>query len=337
MTKTSGPPDNQNPEGGFAARLARKLLPWIVLITIFWLIFSREPLDKVLAEFGRLTLMQIILLSVLSLIAVAGVAVLDGTAMWYGFSRLEVKIEWKEMALVRSAMMLLASIATLIGQAGLAAHVARKHKISAGAATGMVMFLFLVEIYGMITVATIGLPAYLLVKGGGAGPSAPVELAVLMVTPAWMALTVFIMVVRSGRGAGVLERLRLTPLVQPFQAMRPVEFAKILALKTLLAAWQVGITIPAFLIYGKWIPALDMYAFMPLAILVSSIPVTPARLGTTQVSWVAFFQHLVQPEALVAFSLLLQFLLNVCRWLIGAAALPFIYGDIIKGRRDGQL
>jgi len=84
----------------------------------------------------------------------------------------------------------------------------------------------------------------------------------------------------------------------------------------------------AFRVYGLIVPHADFFFYMPIAILVSSIPITPARLGTTQFSWVFFMGQLLPRETLVAFSLLFQFLLNVARWALGLIVLPFAYRDI---------
>lgn len=330
MTKTETDPDhNTHPDQAGPVALLRKLLPWAVLVFLFVVLFSRVPFEQVVGELRALTPSQIIELSLLSIVFIIGVSVLDGIAMGYGFSVFGVKIKWKEIIMIRSAMMLLASIATLIGQAGLAALIAKKHKIPAGKAAGTVMFLFLVEIYGMITLASVALPVLFIARYPEVGRQVPVLVAVGIIGFSWSALVVMFIIGRSETGANIIRGLRLSAILHPLQTIRPGQFIRLLLLKTLLGAWQIGLTALVFSIYGIDIPGLELFAFMPLAILVSSIPVTPARLGTTQWSWMLFFGHLVSPAALIAFSLLLQFMLNVARWLIGGIALPFIYKDLI--------
>lgn len=328
MTKTEPGPESGPRTGKTFTKVIRKLLPWLMAAVLFVLLFRRVPLDRVIEEFRNLTTGQIAGLSVLSLVFIVGVSMLDGTAMWYGFSRFKVRIRWKEIVLVRAAMMLLASLATPIGQAGLAAHVARKHKVSAGPAAGMVMYLFLIEAYGMVAVATVSLPALVLLGGVEIGAGAPLVPALVMIGLAWPALVALVFLGRKAAGARLMQKLRLAGLLHPLNSISNGELIKVLGLKTGLAFWQILLTVAAFRIYGIRAPAGDLFAFMPLAILVSSIPIAPGRLGITQVSWVFFFRYLAPEPALVALSLLLQFLLNVARWLIGAAVLPFIYGEL---------
>ena len=331
MTKASPGPEHKPPEPtGPVRRLLSRLLPWIILLLLFGILFSRVPLQQVLAEFKLMTLSQVIALSALSVVAIIGVSILDGTAMGYGFSTFGVRIRYREIILVRAAMMLLASIATLIGQAGLAALIARKYKVPVGESAGMVMFLFLLEIYGMITLSTMALPVLHIT---GVCPEAPLNVATLIVVLAWPALILFIIVGRRASNAKILEKIRVAPLFYPLRSLRFKELACLLFLKTLVAGWQMVLGVAAFKIYGLEIPNPEFFTFMPLAIMVSSIPITPARLGTTQWSWVLFLGYAASPAALVAFSLLFQFLLNVARWLVGLLALPFIYRQI-KG--DGN-
>jgi len=315
----------------------KKLLPWLILAAIFALLLHQVPLDKVIVELKVLNPFQIAGLGGIAIIFIVGVSAIDGLAMWYGFSVFKVGLRWKEIVLVRAAMMLLAVLATPIGQAGLAAHLVRKHKLPAGESAGMVMFLFLVEIYGMVALATVFFPVLLAVKGGGLDPGAPVMIAGVMVAAAWPALAVVFILCRWEGGEKILARVRLDSLLYPFRTFSAGQFARLLLLKTALAAWQIALTWPCFLLYGIDMPVLGLVALMPLAILISAIPVTPGRLGTTQASWVIFFAYLAAPESLLVFSLLLQVLLNLARWIVGGAAMPLVYRDLAGDRRSGIL
>jgi hypothetical protein len=318
----------------------RKAAPWVVLALVSWLIFRKVPVHEVVAQFRALSLARIAELTAVSVVFIVGVCVIDAFALRYGFGAFRVRVAWRELFLVRSAMMLLVAVASPIGQAGLAAHMVRKHKLGAGVAAGMVMFLLLTEVYGMLAVATVAFPLLMFLKGGDLADKAPVLISCLMIAGGWPALMVVVMAARSEVGARLLGKVgarlpgkfRLASLVEPLRLLSSRQMFSLLGLKTVLGAWQIALTLPAFWIYGLAMPGLDLFAFMPLAIIVSSVPITPAKLGITQLVWFAFFGYLYEaqmgPEAakaaLVAFSLLLQVMLNVIRWIIGAAALPFI-------------
>ncbi|HUT55333.1 MAG TPA: lysylphosphatidylglycerol synthase domain-containing protein [bacterium] len=306
----------------------RRLITWLILVVLFVLLFKMIPPAQVLLELKGMSVSRpwdLLALLGCSCVVICGITLLDGTAMWYCFSRFEPAIKWREIIKVRAAMMLLASISTLIGQAGLAVHVARKYKVPAGTAAGMVMFLFLLEIYGMIAVSTLALPV-LAIFGVPPGPA--FRTGVLLIAGAWPALIIFIAAGRRMRDTRLFERLRLAPLLIPLRTLTNADILRLLLFKGLLALWQVVMAVVVFRLYGLLVPSADFFFFLPLAILFSSIPITPARLGTTQFSWVFFMGQYLTKESLVAFSLLFQFLLNIARWAVGLLALPFVSREI---------
>lgn len=326
MTEPNPTTGAENPR----PRLLKKALMWAVLVLLFWLLFRKVPLDQVLGELHRMTAGQVLSLAALSVVFIIGVTILDGVSMWYGFNRMGASVPLKEIVLARAARMLLDSIATILGQAGLAAHVAKKYRVDAGPAAGMVLFLFLLEIYGMVTLASVSLILFLGLKGM-VPPGAPVRAALLMTAAAWAGWMVVmwggLRLARVEAVRRALVRLKLAPILDPLARLRRAEIGRLLLWKTALAAWQIGLTMVAFRIYGLTVPGLDLFAFMPLTILVSSIPVTPSRLGTTQWSWTFFFGYAAAPAALVWMSLLLQLLLNLVRWALGAVATLWLYRE----------
>jgi len=305
-------------------RLLRRLLPWLALAAVFALIFWKIPFAKVVAEFKTMTPTQILSLSGLALAFILGVCAIDAVALKYAFGVFGIKIAWRELFLVRAATMVLVAIASPVGQAGIAGHLVRTKRAPLGPAAGMIMFLMMIEFYGMLAVATVCFPLLLFVKGDALPSPAPALLSAAMIVGLWPLLFIVIRLSQSQTGIALLGRLRLASLAQPLQAFGSTQVLKLLLLKTILAAWQIALTLPAFRLYHINLPGLDLFAFMPLAIIVSSIPITPARLGITQLSWAMFFHYAVPDQTLVAFSLLFQVLINLARWLIGAAALPFI-------------
>jgi hypothetical protein len=308
----------------------RRIITWLILVLLFALLFKMIPPAQVLAELKGMSIARpwdLLALFGASCVIICGVALLDGVAMWYCFSRFEPAIKWKEIVKVRAAMMLLASISTLIGQAGLAVYVAKKHKIQGSTAAGMVMFLFFLEIYGMIAAATLALPV---LAAAGTPPGPAFRAGVVLIAAAWPAFFIFIFVGRRMRETRLFERLRLAPLLIPLRTLKNADIAALLLMKGLLALWQIAMTAVVFHIYGLMsrLPMAALFFYMPIAILISSIPITPARLGTTQFSWVFFIGQYLARDTLVAFSLLFQFLLNIARWALGLIVLPLVYREI---------
>ncbi len=336
MTRLTAQPGTGQPVQSKTLRVLKKVLPWVFLALLLVLLFSRVPLDQVIAEFRGMTLSSLVGLSIMALAFITGVCFIDGTALWYGFSLFQVKINWRRMVIIRAAMMLLASIATPIAQAGLMAHIGKRYQIKTTPAAGMVMYLFLIEVYGMIALSTLCMPAWIIVHYPEYGLSARLGVSLAMIGAAWPGLFFFFWLGRKAAGARFMERLKIAPLLYPLKTVSFKGFIKLLALKTALSAWQIALTVVAFVVYGLPPFPLHLFAFMPLAILINSVPVSPGRLGITQVSWVFFFGFLADEPALVALSLLMQFLLNVARWIIGAMVLPWYYKDTGMTERKSE-
>jgi hypothetical protein len=84
--------------------------------------------------------------------------------------------------------------------------------------------------------------------------------------------------------------------------------------------------------FGLEIPFLHMLAFLPIVFMIAALPVTIARLGTTQAAWLFFFTPYAEAPRLLAFSLAAHLTFVVTRSLIGIAFLPRAYGDLVGVR-----
>jgi uncharacterized membrane protein YbhN (UPF0104 family) len=279
-----------------------------------------------LAELLDTDKLKILSLFVLSLVFVSGIAVIDGLSMWYGFSLFGVKLKIKEILLIRAAMMILASIATLIGQAALGTLMTKKYGVSAGKSAGMVILLFILEIYGMVALTTVFLPVLFLFQYP---ENSQAWAAGLLVITTWPALFALIIISRKTKGAKIFEKLKISALISPLNSLKNIELFKLLSFKTMLAFWQILMSLFALEIYGLHLPFLEFFTFTPVCTLVSAMPVTPAKLGTTQWVWVFFFEYGLPAVSIVAYTLFIQFMLNVARWVVGLFALPFVYKDVM--------
>jgi hypothetical protein len=67
--------------------------------------------------------------------------------------------------------------------------------------------------------------------------------------------------------------------------------------------------------------------------MVAALPITVARLGTTQAAWVFFFDGYADTPSLLAFSLAAHLTFVVTRSLLGIVFLPRAYSDLISPSR----
>lgn len=315
--------------GSARARWTRRIITWTILVLLFLALFKLAPSQEVLDEFRKLEPGVILRLMALCLLFIAGVCLIDAAALCFAYRRLSAEIRYGPTLAIRAVTMVLASFVNLIGHAGIAAHLARKHRLPPEKAGGMLIILIFLEIFGMIAVSSLSLIVLGLLPGGmEQAREGPIEMVIVFNLAAAGAFLAAVIAGRKLRPGPLLQKLRLAGAIEPLRLLGTTGIAIILGIKTLLAAWQIFLVHYALLIYGVKIHPADLFTIMPVVIVVSSIPITPARLGTTQFAWTFFFHHLLPAPLLVAFSLLLQFLLNLARWAIGAAALPFIYREM---------
>ena len=87
---------------------------------------------------------------------------------------------------------------------------------------------------------------------------------------------------------------------------------------------------PAF---GFSIPFDHMLTFLPVVFMVAALPITVARLGTTQAAWILLFGGFAPAERLLAFSLATALTFALARALIGVMLLPLAYRDLMEPAR----
>ena len=305
--------------------LLRRLGPWLVLAVLFYLIFARVPLEKV-----YLAILQV---DILPFTALAGLSIiflipLDATVQWYAFSRIHHPIPWREVFLARGAMALLNSLATVAGQAGMGYWLARKAKVPAGQAASTTFFLLFLEVYSLLVfpaVLFLVLPSYGLRLLFQSSLNARTFQGLIL---AWLAFAAALLFWRKS-GPNPIQRLadRLG-FWSSFHQATLADFLLVLLGKTLVQAVMCALWVLILPTAHLELPARLVFLYFPLITVLASLPITPARLGTTQVGFLLFLHNAADPAALVAFSLLWQFLINVFRWLFGALFLPRLLRDL---------
>ena len=127
------------------------------------------------------------------------------------------------------------------------------------------------------------------------------------------------------RGA-LLRTFRLAP------GRRYVEIVLLRAPMFFVSLCLYYFAAPAF---GFSIPFGHMLTLLPIVFMAAALPITVARLGTTQAAWILLFGGFAPAERLLAFSLATALTFALTRALIGSAvALAFATGEPVR-RRTG--
>jgi hypothetical protein len=128
------------------------------------------------------------------------------------------------------------------------------------------------------------------------------------------------------RGA-LLRTFRLAP------ARRYVEIVLLRAPMFFVSLCLYYFAAPAF---GFSIPFGHLLTFLPVVFMAAALPITVARLGTTQAAWILLFGGFAPPERLLAFSLATALTFALTRALIGVMLLPLAYRDLVEPWRGRE-
>jgi hypothetical protein len=305
--------------------LLRRALPWLALVVLFVFIFARVPLEKV-----RLALTQVELIPFGLFCALFPLVIipLDTTVLWFAFRRLHQPMTWLQIVYPRAGMALANSLATVAGQAGMGFWLHRQGKVPLKEAASTTWLLLYLEMYSLLVIPTLLL--FILPQFGPRMlfQSSRSGFIMQVLGLAWIAFAAaFLFWKKSGPNA--LQRLAdRFGLWSSFHRLAVKDMLALLAGKTIIQA--VLNVIIVFLLSPAHIhlSALDVFIYFPLVSVFGSLPITPARFGTTQIGFMFFLGDKADPAALVAFSLLWQVLVNLARWIIGLCFLPRLLRDL---------
>ncbi len=303
----------------------RRAAPWLVLAGLFAWIFARVPLDKVALAWSQVA---IIPFAAWCVVFVVVLIPLDTTVQWFTFSRIHHPLSWLHVFYARAAMALANSLATVAGQAGMGYWLHCKLQVPLRQAASTTFFLLYLEIYSLLVIPTV-----LLLILPGYGPQLLLQSSLLgriaqLLALAWLAFAAALLFWKTS-GPNFLQRLAdRVGLWSSFHQASLRDYLLILFGKTAIQAVLNGIIVALLVPAHIRLSALDVFLYFPLVSIFGSLPITPARFGTTQVGFLLLLGNKADPAALVAFSLLWQVMVTAVRWIIGLFFLPRLLHDL---------
>ena len=243
-------------------------------------------------------------------LAVTAWWLLESRAFAYLFSRFNAQVSWKEARALRGLTYLATPINWNLGTAAIILHLRRSKGIGAVQSTSSMLFYGLIDLLVLSTLALAG--ASMLPDSPVIGPIqrtaaiadgfAIAMLAVLMTKqPSWSWLQKF-------RGAGIFSTHRQASVadVAVLSAVRFCYFGGFVCYFW-LGTWAFNASIPLFF----------ALAVTPIILVVASLPITPAGLGTQQAAMLYFFAPYAAEAPVLAFSLAYPVALIVTRIPLG--------------------
>ncbi len=300
--------------------MAGRALPWVATAAIFALLLRRVPISSVLASLAAVDWPLYLLLMVPYSCAYF---LLDSAALTFAVRRFHAPVRYREILPVRAVTYVLALVNSSVGQGGLALWLHRRERVPLLAMAGTVLFLGVLEIVDLILVSSLGVA----VAGTaipGLGRAYQVLYAILGGALIYFALLPRLGIVRPA--PGLLATLGRATLA---------DWLVILAFKATALSLAVVVHWRALALWGMPVPLGVMFANLPLIFLASAVPLTVAKLGTSQAAWI-FLLGAWAPEAgLMAYSLVAHLVFLVLNALIGVAFLPRAGAEItelLRGR-----
>jgi len=303
---------------------------------IFFLLFRRIPFPRLLTALQRADYATFLAAMIPNTLFyfLWDTLVLTVAVRWF-----HAPVTYFELLPARAASYVVGFFNTNAGRGTLALHLARRLGSPFLQLGSTVLFLVLSEYLHLVAWATIGI---LQIRSDVArellwGP--PLVAAVWLAVFTYSRLTPIPRVEPHGRPAGVAGRLaqallapRGSALLRTFRLAPARRYVEIVLLRAPMFFVSLCLHYAAARAFGLSIPLVALVAFLPVVFMIAALPLTVARLGTTQAAWVFFFGSYADAPTLLAFSLAAHLTFVATRALLGVAFLPRAYAELVAPR-----
>jgi uncharacterized membrane protein YbhN (UPF0104 family) len=269
------------------ARL-RSALPWVICFAVLAYLFRRVPLREAFDAARHADLPSLVGA------AIVGVVVwflLESSAFAYLFSRFNAPLSRREARSLRAVTYLLTPINWNLGTASIVLHLRRSKGIAALAATSSILF------YGLIDGLVLG--GLTLVGVQTLPPSPMVDTVANVAKWSWR------------------ERVRSLGVFRTHSLAGARDVAVLLAIRGLYFVGFILFFWAGTRAFAVHVPLSHLAAVVPAILLVGSLPITPAGLGTTQAAMLYFFGPFGSEAQILAYGLAYPVVLIAARMPLG--------------------
>ncbi len=323
-------PSNDEPEPFIQSQLIwRRLLPFLLTVLIFGVIFWRIPFDQFLAALSKANYLPFLALMLpFSLYYfLMDTLVLTTVMRWFHGA-----ISYRNLLPVRAVTYLVSVVNTQLAQGAMALYLSRRLQVPFLEITSSVLFLIVVEVTQLMVCASLGMLLFPAQIPGG----------LFWVPLIWgMGAGSFLFCIRHGwiPFLGYFPSLQHKGTVREWALFRTLGQATfthyLLALLLKAPIFLVSLFVHWFALqtFDIHIPLLRLLAFLPIVFLVAALPVTVAHLGTAQAAWIFFFGHYASESALLAYSITAHLTFMLANGSLGCFFLPTAYRDLFGAKR----
>lgn len=307
----------------------KRVLPWLITVVIFSYIFVYQVELGHVFEAALLVKLRIFL-PTLIVVFLVGFAV-DTLSLYLTINWMAAECGYLEVCVARGASHILGVINYSLGQGGMGFWLAKKKKVSAGIASGPIVFMMFMAGTMLLLLAAVGLTflpgaswSEFFSGGKHAGIMRYVGVALsinILFIIAWVVKPKHRLLSFLFRGPLVaFKELRLKHFVIIF-------ILYIITFATASLGYWIGLTA-----LDVHIPLFRLITYLPIIWMIGALPITVMQLGTTQLAWIAFFGAIAPVESILAFSMLWSFTFVLLRSTIGIFCLPIAIKDYKKNK-----
>lgn len=229
-------------------------------------------------------------------VAVTAWWLLESRAFAYLFTRFNADVSWKEARALRGLTYLATPINWNLGTAAIILHLRRSKGIGAVQSTSSMLFYGMIDLLVLSTLALVGASAL-----PHSPVTGPIQRAAAIADGFAIAMLAVLMTSRPGWSW--LRRFRDAGI---FSSHRQATFGDVAVLSAVRTCYFGGFVLYFWL--GTWafnasVPLLFALAATPIILVVASLPITPAGLGTQQAAMLYFFAPYAAEAPVLAFSL----------------------------------
>jgi hypothetical protein len=295
-------------EGAPAHGGLKKLLPWLVTVAIFVVIFEKVPMAKVWAALtgANLAPYLAIMLPYSVFYLLVDTFCLTRVVNWFN-----APVAFLDVLPIRATSYLLTLINSPLGQGGVALYLSRREGIPLLQVASSVLFLMFVELYQLVFYSTLGV---LFARR-------PIDLPLF---PVYLALYAYLVVhlLLFRHGGRLLDRLPAAGMLRAFRLARPHHYLLLLLYKSPNFLMATVVYYFALQCFGIRLPYLELVTYLPIIFFSAALPIGAAHLGAPQFLWLYFFQDQAPAENLLAFSLAAHFTFMILNACLGLPFLP---------------
>ncbi|MBI4411702.1 MAG: flippase-like domain-containing protein [Deltaproteobacteria bacterium] len=269
----------------------KRILPWLIAAGILYFLFHKIPPTTVLSTITHANIPLFVFYSIAYFVIIM---MADCVGLCWLLSRFSTPVNFKETLLMRGATYLLMVINYNLAQGGIAFYLRRTHKAPVFKTLGAMFYLTVVDLSLMLTFAFAAvLMEDISYRDVSLRPFLT-QFALLFYSglTLWIAFWGLIdrPFLKKYRSVGVVDWLVSRHLFVAFRQSSALDYLKtyLLRLPTLvLVVLSLFLWINAF---HSALPFTDLFLYTPVIMIVGTLPITPAGLGTVQALCVEFFK-----------------------------------------------